>query len=377
MSTDTLNKPLASYLIVQSALVLIVLAATQIVHPMVEQALGMQVPVLALSIFLVLLTQLPVAIMFAHFETRNLTKGEAWILGLTFVGFTVAAESGLQAVLGMWWPKVAARNGLESVAAQETLVFGVCLMLMLMMIMSFLVGALFQLAVRNNLQGGPRKTIYRPQAKQRARFLQRALCAGSAGLAGIGIAWATIAGWTLPQVFALVVLVLGALYAAVPRARNGEDVIWHKLWLETQPVVLTGLMTWAVTAFGMRYLIAAGSAAGMIAAFAPDLANVSQADLTAVTTQLSGIFLLLTCANVVVVWLFIAFLKPTLIKSRRPQKASAPTFERKPMAERLRPDLVPTDTGLPKHEAIAMVRTARELLAERDAMPRSTRPQAV
>lgn len=362
MDLQPLNRPLASYLVVQSSLVLVALAASHLLHAEIVARTGVEVSRLSLGIVLVLLTQLPVAAMYARNETRNLTSEEGWILGTSFVAFTVLAESSFQAVVLNFWPVIAERHGLGPHAAQDALVFVVCMSLMTFLMCSAIVSLLFRLAVRNNLCGGARGKLKRPERRRKLRILERALCVLSAGLAGIGFAWVADFGWTMAYGMASAVLVFGAFYAALPRARTGGSIRWEGLTREILPLTLTCAMTYATTLAGIKVLAASGSGGNeLVAAFLPALAGVDSVTLAAVATQMSGVLLGLLCANVVVIWMFVALIRP-ILAGRSTRARSLPAANASPMLVDV-PEMV--DTALPREEALAMIRTARELMAER------------
>lgn len=377
MDKNTLNRPLASYVVVQSALVMVILAASHAGHPALVERYGLGLTQLQLSLLMVPLAQLPVAAMFVRREIRNLTSSEGWVLGGAFVGFTLLAEGSLQVLVNQIWPALAARQGLGADAATEALVFGVSLVLLGFIVLSFLAGAIFRLAVRNNLHLRPyyrNGRLTRPKALQSKLFLYRALGAMSAGLAGIGIGFAMGFGWTAALASATVVVVAGSLFAAVPRVRRHGQVTWQALWLELLPVGLTGLLSWAVTGAGVRFLRAGGPAEEIFGAVAPNLVATDLSGLGTVSAQLSGILLILLCANVVIVWAFVAYVYPLLRKSQpeRPLGESKARRRHEPFAN------MPGFSGshLTRDEAMAMIRTAREIMAERQSVTRTVRPVA-
>lgn len=374
MMRTELNRPLSSYLIVQSALVLVVLAASHVLHGLLSETAGLEVSRLAVSIFLVLLTQLPVAILFAHNEARNLTQGEGWILGMTFVGFTIGAESGLQMLIARWWPIVARRNGLGPEMAQDAIVFGVCITLMVFLLLSFFASALFRLSVRNNLAASRRSDQFQSRKLSKSAkvmLVQRAVCVASAGLGGVGVAWAVLTGWTLAYALALVVLALGIVYGALPRVLSGRRLVWGKLWREALPIVLTGAMTWSCTTLGMGILLRGGLMPELISAFFPGLSSVATASLVEIAAQMSGVFLGVLCANVAVIWCALLVLRPLLsrVRSSRPVQ--------KPIIENAEPTLFDGGdalTVIPREEAMEMMRMARDLM--KDFKPVTRRPSS-
>lgn len=371
---NTLNRPLASYIVVQSALVLLILAASHAGHGALQAQYGLALSQLQLSLLMVPLAQMPVAAMFVRREIRNLSSGEALLLGGAFVGFTLLAESGLQVLVNTLWPALAARNGLSAGAATEALVFGVCLVLLSFIVLSFVAGCVFRLAVRNNLHLRPvyhNGRLERPTALQRRLVLQRAIGIVSAALAGIGIAWAMGFGWSPAFLASVAVVGFGSLCGAIPRVRRHGAVTWQALWLEVLPAALTGLMTWAVTGAGVRFLRAGGPAEDLIGVVAPTLAPHDLTGLGVVSAQLSGLLLLLLCANVLIVWAFVAFVYP-LLRAKQPPR---------PTVQPSRRSLAPFETlpgfsraHLTRDEAMAMIRTAREVLADHQPLTRTMRP---
>lgn len=373
MTSTMLNRPLAHYVIVQASLVLLAAASAHPVNGLVQSA-GMTISPLLVALILALLTQLPVAMMYARSEMRNLTSGEGWLLASTFVGFTVLSQSSLQMLLAQAWPIVARQQGLGPQAAQDALVFGVCATLLVFLAVSFVVSALFRLSVRKNLLGQRRSRMRRfgrPRRVFRARLLRRAVCVLSAGLAGIGIAWGLAFGWTLAHTHATAVLSLGILYTSLPRVTPGGAVRWTEVWSSTLPAMLSAVMTFSITASATRVLVGGGRVIDMLA---PAMGTADAAAVGSATAQVSGALLMLLCVNVVVVWSFAAIVGPVLQARQTPRPVATPVLPPKTGDFADHPGLA--GTKLPREDAIELIRAAREMLLEQQqaAQRRTPRP---
>ncbi|MEM7440995.1 MAG: hypothetical protein AAF393_15460 [Pseudomonadota bacterium] len=363
MTVTSLKRPLAGYLIVQTALVLVVLGVAHGTRQSLVAWVGLDIPLPLVSIGLVLSTQLPVAILFARYEARALTRSEAWVLGLTFVGFTVAAEGGLQFMLGQWWVTLAARNGLLGTDANNALVFGTCITLMAVLLVSFCVGALFQLAVRNNLNRQRSRVFYRPAPRLPLQIATRGLCILSAGLAGMGVACLSLTGWSTAHILSVAVLFSGAVYTGLPRQQPGGAISWSRLWIEVQPIIMAGLFAWGGTrAMGFAATAAGSDLPAWMLWFGPQISAVVLADI-------SQLVLAAATTNVVVIWLFAALFRPLLLRgmrasrpdSRRPRRPNraATLSEHDPMA---------------RDVAVGLLQNGRDLVAIHSEGPVSRRP---
>ncbi len=100
MKSNPLNNPFVSYVMTQSMFVLIVLSASFLIVELLSTSFGIDISRLWISLGLVLFAQLPVAVMYAHTETRHLSSAEGWGLSIVFVAITVAFEMVLQNIAG-------------------------------------------------------------------------------------------------------------------------------------------------------------------------------------------------------------------------------------------------------------------------------------
>ncbi|MEJ6709500.1 MAG: hypothetical protein QNK92_12040 [Amylibacter sp.] len=100
MKSNPLNNPFVSYVVTQSLLVLIILSASFLSVELLKTSFGIDINRLWISLGLVLFAQLPVAVMYAHTETRHLSRAEGWGLSIVFVAITVAFEMVLQNIAG-------------------------------------------------------------------------------------------------------------------------------------------------------------------------------------------------------------------------------------------------------------------------------------
>lgn len=155
MQRVKLNKPFWSYVMTQSVLVLIVLFASHIATALLEKHTGVSVSRLSISLWLVLLTQLPTAMLYATYESRTMTAKESWIFGFIFVLIALAAEAGLQVLAGQIWPKIEIIHNLIAAGSWQILLIGICLSLLGIILTAFTFKTVFKYAVRNNLEGKP------------------------------------------------------------------------------------------------------------------------------------------------------------------------------------------------------------------------------
>ncbi len=115
MSHISINRPFVSYVLTQSMLVMIVLAASQLIATLAYSGMGLALDRFWISVCLVVLVQLPAALIFARAEDRKIDKIEGWAVSLAFVGVTLAVEVALQEML-----QQATQSGFGAVGADQT-----------------------------------------------------------------------------------------------------------------------------------------------------------------------------------------------------------------------------------------------------------------
>lgn len=148
MTKGSLNRPFISYVLTQSMLVLIVMSASFLVVDVLRSSFGIVLDRFAVTMGLVLFAQLPVAVLYARTETRNLNAVEGWALSVVFVGVTLAFELALQNLLHTGASPIAGVSFGQFAEYQAVAVIGFFVGLLLA---AGFVKALFRYAVRNNL----------------------------------------------------------------------------------------------------------------------------------------------------------------------------------------------------------------------------------
>ncbi|MCP5072883.1 MAG: hypothetical protein GY947_06240 [Rhodobacteraceae bacterium] len=152
MEHDRLNRSFSSYVLTQTSLVLIVLAASHILTGLLADQAGIIVSQIGVSFVLVGLSQVPIAIMYARSEVRMLTPREGWILGFIFVILTLVVEFGLQFAAGRAWPVLSPVYELAASGKLAFVLAGAFGFLIGIVLAAFAFKTLFQLAINKTFK---------------------------------------------------------------------------------------------------------------------------------------------------------------------------------------------------------------------------------
>lgn len=183
MNSKPLNRPFVSYVLTQSMLVLIVMAASCLITDLLRDAASITLNCFWVSMGLVLFAQLPVAVLYARSETRNLNAVEGWALSIVFVGVTLAFEIVLQSIAGHKLIHLLPTVVFDMAGASNHQTIWVTGFVIGVLLAAFMVNGLFRYAVRNNLDASDdvaksalldvvpginpaRTALYRPTAKR-------------------------------------------------------------------------------------------------------------------------------------------------------------------------------------------------------------------
>ncbi|WP_069299177.1 hypothetical protein [Neptunicoccus sediminis] len=152
MFADTPNRPFYSYIITQSALVLIVLAASYLLTFLAFEHFGLHIDCILLSFGLILVTQLPVAAIYARTEGQEVDGNRGWTLAFVFVGVTLIGEAALQLASGHLLETWARFNGVAGAVQFDTLVTALCGVLAAVLLCVTVSKIIFRLAVTCHLR---------------------------------------------------------------------------------------------------------------------------------------------------------------------------------------------------------------------------------
>lgn len=345
MNSRPLNRPFVSYVLTQSMLVLIVMAASFLIVELLRDTAGVTLDRFWISAILVLFAQLPVAIMYARTETRNLTTVEGWGLSIVFVGVTLAFEIVLQSIAGQKIAKVLGSwLGVPEAASNHQTIWVIGFIVGLLLA-SFMVKMLFQYAVRNNLSakaedGGllnmipglnaARFKLHRPSAtRDYSELYRRELIGMNVGIFGLslmvfGPQFMHVLKLSIPLSFVFAVVCVANRMARVERtaalSQRCLNVAIQMLPLTVVSMILLGLSTLYanyVSLYGSERDVV-GYAAWLVAGLGLQLS-----DIGLIATYLGVLFAICLAANTLMLVLFARLIRPLVCKTARVTQAKS------------------------------------------------------
>ncbi|PLS20508.1 hypothetical protein [Neptunicoccus cionae] len=341
MFANPSNRPFYSYVLTQSALVLIVLAASYLLTFLAYEHFGLQIDRLLLSFGLVLVTQLPVAAMYARSEGQEVDGNRGWALAFIFVAVTFAGEAALQLASGHLLDTWEQFNGLAASARFDTLVTAVCGLLAAVLLFVTFSKIVFRLAVACHLRQYAKiatlaeetaeeiadsagtedraRNLHRPKVSQDfSEFFRRELIGANIGIFGLSLVvfgpeFMTILKLSIPASLVFSVICV-ANRLARSETRTSLSARSLHISLQMLPLTVTCLILLALGELYRDYtatLAVNATPYEFASAAASGLAHNSNV-LWSVIVDLGMIFALSIAANTLLLVLFTKLIRPVV-----------------------------------------------------------------
>lgn len=347
MFRETLNRPFYSYVVTQSALVLIVLAASYLLTFLVFENFGIAIDRFLVSLALIVAAQLPVAAIYARSETQEITSNQGWALAFVFVGVTLAGEAALQLISGHLFTSIETFAGLAQSVQVDTLVTGVCGLLAAVLLLASASKIVFRLAVnchlRQQAKTEPRVSeLRRPKVSQDfSEFFRRELIGANIGIFGLSLAvfgpeFMMILKLSLPiSIVFSVICVANRLARSETRASLSARCL--HISIQLMPLTVTCLILLGLGELYSNYLATtAATASPMEYAAVASAQLVSNSEvLSEVAVVLGLIFALTLATNTLMLVLFTRLIRPLVRRAVPAAVGSRPVPARRTAAERL------------------------------------------
>lgn len=345
MFRDTLNRPFYSYVVTQSALVLIVLAASYLLTFLVFENFGIVIDRFLVSLALIVAAQLPVAAIYARSETQEITSNQGWALAFVFVGVTLAGEAALQLLSGHLFASIDTFSGLAQSAQVDTLVTGVCGILAAVLLLASASKIVFRLAVNCHLRQQAKaeqvvSELHRPKISQDfSEFFRRELIGANIGIFGLSLAvfgpdFMMILKLSLPlSIVFSVICVANRLARSETRASLSARSL--HISIQLMPLTVTCLILLGLGELYSNYLATTAASASPMeyAAVASAQLAHNSAVLSEIAVVLGLIFALTLAANTLMLVLFTRLIRP-LVRRAVPATTPAPRTARPAAARR-------------------------------------------
>ena len=378
MDHNKLNKPFASYVLTQSCLVLIVLASSYIATDLLAKHMGISLSRVTVSLWLVGLSQLPTAMLYAKRESRTLTSSEGWIFGFSFVLITLTVEFGLQLVAGQAWPKIHIVLNLMAAGSWHLLVIAICGFLLSIILAAFAFKTVFRFSVRNNLEGEtpPNDTEWlekfaqvkanlsirklRPRHKQQdyAGQFRRILVATNVGVFALSIAYPGPQYLEILSICIPVTILFSIILVANNLAKTEPDFsivkrCWEISW-KLLPLTLTSLLFLGISNLYLANIKAHGQNGQLLNDVSTALVEnpVAPTDILIAFTYLAAFFVLCLVVNAGLLMLFSKLIRPLILQT---------VSKKRPQAQSMR--LVAADPDHFPQKPSAWVRKSPEIMA--------------
>ncbi|MDR6265540.1 hypothetical protein [Roseobacter sp. N2S] len=345
MFRDTLNRPFYSYVVTQSALVLIVLAASYLLTFLVFENFGIVIDRFLVSLALIVAAQLPVAAIYARSETQEITSNQGWALAFVFVGVTLAGEAALQLLSGHLFASIDTFSGLAQSAQVDTLVTGVCGILAAVLLLASASKIVFRLAVNCHLRQQAKaeqvvSELHRPKISQDfSEFFRRELIGANIGIFGLSLAvfgpdFMMILKLSLPlSIVFSVICVANRLARSETRASLSARSL--HISIQLMPLTVTCLILLGLGELYSNYLATTAASASPMeyAAVASAQLAHNSAVLSEIAVVLGLIFALTLATNTLMLVLFTRLIRP-LVRRAVPATTPAPRTARPAAARR-------------------------------------------
>ncbi len=345
MNSKPLNRPFVSYVLTQSMLVLIVMAASYLITDLLRDAASISLNRFWVSMSLVLLAQMPVAILYARFETRKLTAVEGWALSIVFVGMTLAFEMVLQSLAGQTLVHLLPSDVLktESVFRYAPVFIGGFIVGVLLA--ACLVNLLFRYAVRNNLgasEGGvkgglldvvpgvnpARSRLFRPAAKRDyAELYRRELIGANVAIFGLslmvfGPAFMHLLKLSLPLSMVFSIVCVANRMARVERSAQLSERCLN-VAMQMLPMTVASVILLALSTLYANFVNQHGGDIGVVAYFTWLFAGhgFGLSDQTQVAAYIGVLFAICLAGNTLLLVLFAKLIRPLVTKGMRVARA--------------------------------------------------------
>ncbi|GGA10735.1 hypothetical protein [Neptunicoccus cionae] len=395
MFANTPDRPFYSYVITQSALVLIVLTASYLLTFLAFEHFGLHIDRILMSFGLILMTQLPVAAMYARTEEQEVDGNRGWLLAFVFVSVTFMGEAALQLASGHLletWEKF---NGLAAAARFDTLVTAVCGVLAAVLLCVTFSKIVFRLAVTCHLRQfakdsdlsaepdelasetgephGVSRNLHRPKVSQDfSEFFRRELVGANIGIFGLALVMFGPDFMTILKISIPASLVFSVICVAnrLARSETRTSISARSLHISLQmlPLTVTCLILLALGELYSAYtatLAAEVSPLEFASVAASGLARNTDV-LWGVSVDLGMIFALSLAANTLMLVLFTRLIRP-LVRGAVPA-AITPRVEAprtSPESRLLQIPVAPDTIGFTKGRDVAATLKYRETATER------------
>ncbi len=340
-----LNRNFSTYVRTQSALVLVVLAASHILTGLLTSYTGMKISQMGVSFALVGLAQLPLAIMYARSEARTLTSREGWILAFIFVVLSVVVEFGLQLIAGQTWTSLSPVFSLFASGQLNLVVTGACGFFLGIIVAAFVFKTLFQLSIRNNLRddehpneegwltqipGVVEKSANQSLSAYRAKgdhtkTFRHMLFAANAGVIGLGL---IVLGSNLSEILMLSIplsVFFGVVCIANKMAKtNSSDSLVKRSWVASckiLPLTVTAFMLMGLSKVYSTHVAAKSQGFDLLAPVSSEMAAIPPTAMFVSIACVAAFFALCLAANAALLTLFSRLIQPLV---QHPRAASRP-----------------------------------------------------
>ena len=378
MDHSKLNRPFASYVLTQSSLVLIVLASSYIATELLAKHTGISISRVAVSLWLIGLSQLPTAMLYAKRESRTLTSSEGWIFGFAFVLMTLTVEFCLQLLVGQAWPKIDIVLNLMAAGNWHLLVIGICGFLLGIILAAFAFKTIFRFSVRNNLEGEtpPFETEWlnkfgrvkanlsirklRPRHKQQdyAGQFRRVLVATNVGVFALSIVYPGPQYLEILSICIPVTILFSIILVANNLAKTVPDLsilkrCWEISW-KLLPLTLTSFLFLGISDLYLANTKAHGQSGQLLSDVSTALVEnpMAPTDILIAFAYLAAFFVLCLAVNTGLLVLFSRLIRPLIVQT---------VGKRRPSAQSMRPAAADSD-HFPQKPSV-WVRKSPEIMA--------------
>lgn len=339
MNSTPLNRPFVSYVLTQSMLVLIVMAASYLITHLLRDAASITLNRFWITMGLVLFAQLPVAMIYARSETRNLTPVEGWGLSIVFVGVTLAFEIVLQSIAGQTLVQMLPAPVLQAEAGPSLWVTAFIIGVLLA---AFTVDRLFRYAVRNNLdrvEDGllgvvpglipARVPMFRPSAKRDyAELYRRELIGANIAIFGLslmvfGPAFMHVLKLSIPLSLVFSVVCVANRVARSERTGKLSERCLN-VALQMLPMTVVSMILLALSTLYGNYVALHGGERDVIGYFTWMVAGLGlgMSDVAQIAAYMGVLFAICLAGNTLLLVLFAKLIRPMVTKGVRVAQAT-------------------------------------------------------